>query len=80
MRPVAVGRKKWLQVGSARSGTKVSAILSVVEYCRRLGMLVKQYQLAVLPGTTHVMLVERAAWLTSMVTEFLDTPMGDDIL
>jgi pimeloyl-ACP methyl ester carboxylesterase len=32
-------------------------------------------QLAVLPGTTHVTLVDRADWLTSMVTEFLDAPM-----
>lgn len=35
-------------------------------------------QLAVLPGTTHVTLVTRAAWLTSMISEFLDIPMGDD--
>ena len=32
-------------------------------------------QLAVLPGTTHVTLVERAEWLVSMMTQFLDTPM-----
>lgn len=32
-------------------------------------------QLAVLPGTTHVTLVDRADWLLSMVTEFLDAPM-----
>ncbi len=32
-------------------------------------------QLAVLPGTTHVTLVERADWLLSMITEFLDVPM-----
>jgi pimeloyl-ACP methyl ester carboxylesterase len=32
-------------------------------------------RLAVLPGTTHVTLVDRADWLTSMVTEFLDAPM-----
>lgn len=32
-------------------------------------------RLAVLPGTTHVTLVERAEWLTPMVTEFLDAPM-----
>jgi pimeloyl-ACP methyl ester carboxylesterase len=32
-------------------------------------------QLAVLPGTTHVTLVNRADWLTSMITEFLDAPM-----
>lgn len=32
-------------------------------------------QLAVLPGTTHVTLVDRADWLVSMVTAFLDAPM-----
>ena len=31
-------------------------------------------QLAVLPGTTHMTLVERASWLISMMTQFLDTP------
>ena len=32
-------------------------------------------RLAVLPGTTHVTLVERVDWLTPMVTAFLDAPM-----
>jgi pimeloyl-ACP methyl ester carboxylesterase len=32
-------------------------------------------QLAILPGTTHVTLVDRADWLVSMITQFLDTPM-----
>jgi pimeloyl-ACP methyl ester carboxylesterase len=32
-------------------------------------------QLAVLPGTTHVTLVERAEWLVSMITAFLDAPL-----
>ena len=32
-------------------------------------------QLAVLPGTTHITLVDRADWLVSMITEFLDAPM-----
>jgi gamma-glutamyltranspeptidase len=31
-------------------------------------------QLAVLPGTTHVTLVDRADWLVSMITAFLDLP------
>lgn len=31
-------------------------------------------QLAVLPGTTHVTLIERTDWLLSMVTAFLDAP------
>jgi transposase len=50
MRPVALGRKNWLHIGSAQSGPKVAAILSVVESCRRLGVPVKDYLLAVLPG------------------------------
>jgi pimeloyl-ACP methyl ester carboxylesterase len=33
--------------------------------------------LAVLPGTTHVTLVDRAEWLVSMITEFLDAPMPE---
>jgi transposase len=50
MRPVALGRKNWLHVGSAQSGPKVAAILSVVESCRRLGLSVQNYLQAVLPG------------------------------
>jgi hypothetical protein len=34
-----------------------------------------QSQLAVLPGTTHVTLVNRADWLASMITGFLDAPV-----
>jgi pimeloyl-ACP methyl ester carboxylesterase len=34
-------------------------------------------QLAILPGTTHVTLVNRAEWLNSMITEFLDAPMPE---
>ena len=34
IRPVAVGRKNWLHVGSERAGPRVPAILSVVETCR----------------------------------------------
>ena len=50
MRPIALGRKNWLHVGSKRAGPKVAAILSAVESCRRLGVPVKQYLLDVLPG------------------------------
>jgi transposase len=50
MRPVALGRKNWLHVGSAKAGPKVAAILSVVESCRRLRLPVRQYLLDVLPG------------------------------
>jgi pimeloyl-ACP methyl ester carboxylesterase len=34
-------------------------------------------QLAILPGTTHVTVVERADWLVSMIGEFLDAPVPD---
>ena len=50
MRPVAIGRKNWLHVGSVKSGPKVAAILSVVESCRRLALPVKEYLAQVLPG------------------------------
>jgi transposase len=50
MRPVALGRKNWLHVGSAQAGPKVAAILSVVESCRRLGVPTKAYLLDILPG------------------------------
>jgi hypothetical protein len=50
MRPVALGRKNWLHVGSAKSRPKVAAILSVVESCLRIGAPVKECLLTVLPG------------------------------
>jgi pimeloyl-ACP methyl ester carboxylesterase len=34
-------------------------------------------QLAVLPGTTHVTLIERTDWLLPMMTAFLDAPMPE---
>jgi transposase len=60
MRPVTLGRKNWLHVGSAKSGPKVAAILSVVESCRRIGAPVKEYLLAVLPGMNQRKLSEVA--------------------
>jgi len=50
MRPVAVGRKNWIHVGSAQAGPKVAAILSVVETCRRMKIAVRDYLGAILPG------------------------------
>lgn len=35
-------------------------------------------QLAILPGTTHVMIPDRAEWLASMALNFLDAPMEDE--
>jgi transposase len=50
MRPVALGRKNWIHVGSPQAGPKVAAILSVVESCRRLKLSVRNYLAAILPG------------------------------
>ncbi|MGH2376531.1 MAG: IS66 family transposase [bacterium] len=60
MRPVALGRKNWLHVGSAQAGPKVAAIVSVVESCRRLGAPVKDYLTDVLPGMNRRKLSEVA--------------------
>ena len=50
MRPVAIGRKNWIHVGSPQAGPKIAAILSVVESCRRLKLPVRDYLDAILPG------------------------------
>jgi transposase len=50
MRPVALGRKNWIHVGSQQAGPKVAAILSIVESCRRLKIPVREYLASVLPG------------------------------
>jgi transposase len=63
MRPVALGRKNWIHVGSPHAGTKVAAILSIVESCRRLKVPVRDYLGAVLPGLADIS-IQRLAELT----------------
>lgn len=63
MRPVAIGRKNWIHVGSAQAGPKIAAILSVVESCRRLKIAARDYLAAVLPGLADVG-IQRVAELT----------------
>lgn len=53
MRPIAVGRKNWIHVGSPEAGPKIAAIISVVESCRRLGLPVRHYLADVLPGLAN---------------------------
>lgn len=50
MRPIAIGRKNWLHLGSKQAGPKIAAIFSVVESCRRLGVPIRRYLADVLPG------------------------------
>ncbi len=53
MRPIAIGRKNWIHLGSKEAGPKVAAIFSIVESCRRLGLPVREYLAATLPGLAN---------------------------
>jgi transposase len=50
MRPVALGRRNWIHVGSKEAGPRVAAIISIVETCRRLRLPLRDYLSSVLPG------------------------------
>jgi pimeloyl-ACP methyl ester carboxylesterase len=45
------------------------------EHALEMFRLLPHAQLAILPGTNHMALVERADWLASMIATFLDAPM-----
>lgn len=49
IRPLALGRKNWLHVGSPEAGPKIAAIASIVETCRRLEINLRDYLLDSLP-------------------------------
>jgi transposase len=63
MRPVALGRKNWIHIGSRQAGPKVAAILSIMETCRRMKIAIRDYLAAVLPGIADVS-IQRLADLT----------------
>ncbi len=70
MRPVVLGRKNWIHLGSEEAAPKVAAILSVFETCRRLNIPVREYLADVLPrlaGTSIRRIGEftPAAWAAS---------------
>ncbi len=49
MRPLALGRKNWLHIGSEKAGPKIAAILSIFETCKRLKINIRDYLNEVLP-------------------------------
>jgi transposase len=49
IRPLALGRKNWLHIGSPEAGPKIAAIASIVETCRRLDINLRAYLGDVLP-------------------------------
>ena len=50
MRPIAIGTRNWLHLGSKEAGPKIAAIFSIVESCRKLGVPIRKYLADVLPG------------------------------
>ncbi len=50
IRPVALGRRNWIHIGSKEAGPRVATIISVVETCRRLKIPLRDYLGSVLPG------------------------------
>jgi transposase len=66
MRPVALGRKNWLHVGSEKAGPKLATLASAVETCERHGIDVRAYVLDVLQRL--------AKWPTHRVQEL--TPLA----
>ena len=63
MRPIAIGRRNWLHLGSKEAGPKIAAIFSIVESCRKLGVPIRQYLADVLPGLANRS-IQRLAGLT----------------
>lgn len=64
MRPLALGRKNWLHIGSEPAGPKVAAIASIVETCRRLDINLRQYLKDILPKLAGDWPSNRVAELT----------------
>jgi len=66
IRPLAMGRKNWLHIGSEEAGPRVAAIVSVFETCRRFDINPRTYLLDVLPKMPE--------WSMNRVTEL--SPMA----
>ena len=49
MRPITLGRKNWLHIGSEEAGPKVAAVMSIIETCKRLKINVRDYMEDVFP-------------------------------
>jgi transposase len=82
MRPVALGRKNCLHIGSPQAGPKVATIFSVVESCRRLRISLRNYLAAILPGLADLPIrrlpeLTPNAWVSSSCPRpFVSFPVG----
>ncbi len=53
MRPIALGRKNWMQIGSEKEGPQIAAIQLVLATCKRLGIRARDYLWEVLPRLSY---------------------------
>jgi transposase len=67
MRPVALGRRNWINIGSEEAGPRVAAIVSIVETCRRPKFPIRDYLCSILPGLANFP-INRIAELTPTST------------
>lgn len=65
MRPLVLGRKNWIHVGSQDAGPKVAALLSAVESCRRLKLPAREYLASILPGLADVSILRVSEYTPS---------------
>jgi transposase len=56
-------RKNWFHFGSQQAGSRIAAILSIGETCRRLKIPIRDYLGSILPGLADLP-VSRVAELT----------------
>ena len=49
IRPIVLGRKNWMLIGSENAGPKIAAIMSIIETCRRIQVNVRIYLKEILP-------------------------------
>jgi transposase len=72
MRPVALGRRNWIHIGSEEAGPRVAAIVSIVETCRRLKIPIRDYLCSILPGLADFP-IKRIAEFTPLAPGRLET-------
>jgi hypothetical protein len=49
IRPITLGRKNWLHIGSEGAGPKAAALMGIIETCKRIKINVRQYLASVIP-------------------------------
>jgi transposase len=74
MRPIALGRKNWIHLGSEQAGPKIAAILSIMETCKRLNVPVRDYLAHALPRLANLPISQinqltPSAWKTAQLLQ-----------